>query len=119
MAKREKYLFVCINRRPDGTPKGSCAVRGAEEVHRLLKEGLKQRGLAEGVARPCTSSCQDLCWVGPTIYVSASGSEPGFAYGRVSATDVPEIIDSLEHGTRVERLVLCDEDFLEPRERKA
>ena len=46
MAKRKRYLFVCVNRRPDGTPKGSCAARGAVELHARLKERLKERGLA-------------------------------------------------------------------------
>lgn len=120
MAKRENYLFVCINRRPDGTPKGSCAARGSEEIHQLLKDGLRDRGLAGDLARACTSSCQDLCWAGPTIYVSpARGTGGDFVYGRVRPEDVGEILESLEQGTRVERLVLGADDFVEPREKKS
>jgi (2Fe-2S) ferredoxin len=120
MAKRKNYLFVCINRRPDGTPKGSCAARGSEEIHARLKQGLKDRGLAGEVARACTSSCQDVCWVGPAIYVSSGGTGQGrdYVYGRVREADVEEILDGLERGVRVERLVLPPEDFLEPREKK-
>jgi hypothetical protein len=33
-------------------------------------------------------------------------------------SDVDEIVDSIEAGTRVERLVLGPNDFLEPRELK-
>ena len=33
MAKRERYLFVCINRRAEGHPMGSCAEKGSEEIH--------------------------------------------------------------------------------------
>ena len=42
----------------------------------------------------------------------------GYFYGRVSEADLPEIVDALERGERVERLVLSEEDFIEPRELK-
>ncbi len=112
MAKRRRYLFVCINRRPDGTPKGSCAARGAVELHAKLKTMLKERGLAALEARACTCSCLDTCWAGPTIAV-----EPDhYFYGRVTEADLPEIVDALEQDTRVERLVLTPQDFVEPKE---
>ena len=112
MAHRRRLLFVCVNRRPEGTPKGSCAARGALEVHAKLKALLKERGLATAEARACTSSCLDTCWVGPTIAV-----EPDhFYYGRVQLDDVEDIVDALVQGRRVERLVLRPEDFIEPRE---
>lgn len=110
--QRKRYLFVCNNRRPDGTPKGSCAARGSVELHAKLKTLLKERGLASSDVRACTCSCLDTCWAGPTIAV-----EPDhFFYGRVTEADLPEIVDALERGTRVERLVLGPEDFVEPKE---
>lgn len=112
MAKRKLYLFVCVNQRPDGTPKGSCAQRGSVALHAELKEKLKERGLAAIEARACSCSCLDACWVGPVIAVS-----PGdYFYGRVELSDVDEIVDSIEKGTRVERLLLSPTDFVEPRE---
>ncbi len=112
MAQRKRILFVCVNRRPDGTPKGSCAARGAVELHAKLKALLKQRGLAETEVRACTSSCLDTCWAGPTIAV-----EPDhYYYGRVREADIEDIVTALETGTRVERLVLAPEDFVEPAE---
>ena len=107
-------LFVCVNRRPDGVPKGSCAARGSEEVYRTLKAALKERGLAATEVRACSSSCLDTCWVGPTIAV-----EPDhYFYGRVTVEDVGAIVDALDGGTRVERLVLDADAFVEPRELK-
>jgi (2Fe-2S) ferredoxin len=114
MAQRKRYLFVCVNSRPDGTPKGSCAARGAVAVHAALKEQLKTRGLAELEARACTASCLDTCWVGPSIAVEPDG----YFYGRVTPADVPEIVEALARGERVERLVLKPEDYVEPRELK-
>ncbi|HEV8549050.1 MAG TPA: (2Fe-2S) ferredoxin domain-containing protein [Polyangiaceae bacterium] len=112
MAQRKRSLYVCVNRRPDGTPKGSCAARGSIELHARLKELLKQRGLAELEVRACTSSCLDACWVGPCIAV-----EPDhFVYGRVKDTDVEPIVEALARGERVDRLVLQPDDFELPRE---
>ena len=112
MAQRRRYLYVCVNRRPDGTPKGSCAARGSVELHQKLKAMLVERGLAKSEVRACTSSCLDTCWVGPSIAV-----EPDhYFYGRVSEADLPEIVDALQAGTRVERLVLAPDDFDMPKE---
>ncbi|MCA9598583.1 MAG: (2Fe-2S) ferredoxin domain-containing protein [Myxococcales bacterium] len=114
MARRKRYLFVCVNRRPDGAPKGSCAARGSVELHAKLKTMLKERGLAAVEARACTSSCLDTCWVGPSIAVEPDG----YFYGRVTEADLPEIVDALEKGEPVQRLLLSDDDFIEPRELK-
>lgn len=111
MPQRKRYAFVCVNRRPDGAPKGSCAARGAVELHAKLKELLKERGLAELEVRACTASCLDTCWVGPTIAVEPDN----YFYGRVTEADLPEIVDAFANGTRVERLVLEPNDFIEPR----
>ena len=107
VAQRQHYLFVCVNRRPDGAPKGSCAASGAVEVHAALKDHLKDAGLARLEARACTASCLDVCWVGPTIAVEPDG----FFYGRVTPADVPENVAALREGRRVERLVLAPADF--------
>jgi (2Fe-2S) ferredoxin len=107
MARRRRYLFVCINRRADDNPKGCCAARGSEEVYKALKAELAARGLARLEARVCTSSCLDQCATGVTVLV-----EPDhFFYGRVTVADVPEIIDGIVSGQRVERLVLSAEDL--------
>lgn len=102
MGIRERYLFVCTNRRSEESARGSCAARGSEAVREALKEAVKQRGLAKVQARICTSGCLDQCSSGVTILV-----EPDhFFYGHVTLADVPEIIEALAAGGRVERLVL-------------
>lgn len=107
MAKRERYLFVCTNRRADEDAKGSCAARGSEEIRAALKEQVAARGLARLEARICKSSCLDQCSSGVCILV-----EPDhFFYGRVRMADLPEIVAALASGQRVERLVLTPEDL--------
>jgi (2Fe-2S) ferredoxin len=100
--QRERYLFVCINRRAEDNPKGSCAAKDSEEVYKALKEEVAARGLAKLEARVCTSSCLDQCNNGVTILI-----EPDhFFYGRVTVADVPEIVDGLVNGQPVRRLVI-------------
>ena len=107
MPQRHRYLFVCINRRPDDNPKGCCAAKGSEEVYKALKAEVAARGLAKLEARVCTSSCLDQCATGVTVLV-----EPDhFFYGRVTIADVPAIIDGIAKGHRVERLVLTVDDL--------
>src|SRR6202795_1438835 len=100
--KRQRYLFVCINRRPDDNPKGCCTAKGSEEIYKAMKTELAARGLAKLEARVCTSSCLDQCATGVTVLV-----EPDhFFYGRVTLADVPEIVDGLVKGQPVKRLVV-------------
>jgi (2Fe-2S) ferredoxin len=107
MAQRRHYLFICTNRRPDDNPKGSCAAKGSEAVLKAFKEQLFQSGLAKVEARACGATCLDQCAVGVSVLV-----EPDHVfYGRVTVADVPEIVASLDKGTRVERLVPSPEDL--------
>ena len=101
MPFRERYLFVCTNRRPDDNPKGSCAQKGSEELALRLKEAIVSRR-AKGMVRVCTSSCIDLCEHGATILC-----EPDHvAYGNVTLADVDEVADALVLGRIVDRLVV-------------
>lgn len=103
MPHRQRYLFVCINRRPEGHPKGSCAQKGSEELVVKLKEALARKGLAKEVVRACSCSCLDLCETGISIV-----QEPEHVvYGRVTLDDVDEIADAAGRGEVVERLVVA------------
>jgi (2Fe-2S) ferredoxin len=114
MVLRKRLLFVCVNRRDDGAPNGSCAARGSVQIHAKLKELLKQRGMWTTEVRACTSSCLDTCWAGPSIAV-----EPDhYHYGRVGMEDLDAIVEALATGRRVERLVLSSDDFVEPKQLK-
>ena len=76
-------------------------------MHLALKEQMKARGLAKTRARVCAASCLDQCSSGVTILV-----EPDhFFYGRVRIEDVPEIVEAIERGERIERLVLSVADL--------
>jgi (2Fe-2S) ferredoxin len=105
MPQRKRYLFVCVNRRPDDAPKGSCAARGAEQVHAALKGALARQGMAVHEARPCTSSCLDVCSQGVVVLV-----EPDQVFlGKVTVEDVPAIVEGLRTGQLPAHLVLSRE----------
>ena len=102
MPHRDRYLFVCINRREEDNPKGSCAQKGSEEIVKRLKGALLARGLAKTV-RACSSSCLDLCEYGVSIVL-----EPDHVvYGNVTLEDVDAIADGVARGEVVERLVIA------------
>jgi len=102
MPHRDRYLFVCTNRRPDGHPKGSCAEKGSEQLLARLKEALAQRGIAKTIVRACGSSCLDMCETGITIV-----QEPEHvAYGHVTVEDVDAVADAAAKGEVVDRLVV-------------
>lgn len=108
MPQRERYLFVCTNRREDTNPKGSCAQKGSEEVLKKLKGALLARGV-QGRFRACGSGCLDLCEEGISILdVIADVNRPGgdlVTYAKVTAADVDELADAMLNGTTVERLM--------------
>jgi (2Fe-2S) ferredoxin len=103
MPHRQRYLFVCTNRRPDGHPKGSCAEKGSEAVVPALKEALVRLGVAKDIVRACSASCLDMCETGISIV-----QEPEHvAYGHVTLADVEEIAQAAAKGEVVERLVVA------------
>jgi (2Fe-2S) ferredoxin len=94
------HVFVCENVRPEGDPRGCCSARGSPAIRAALKAELKRRGLA-GAIRANAAGCLDACADGPSIVVYPEG----IWYGHVRVEDVPEIVDSLVAGGRVERLL--------------
>ena len=102
MPQRRRYLAVCVNCRPEGSLRPSCGRQGGLEVYAKLRQLLRERNLASYEVRAYSTSCLDLCDEGPAIVV-----EPDhFVYRRVAVSDVLDIVDALEAGTRVERLVM-------------
>ena len=87
MSRYQRHLFVCVNCRPEGHPRGCCADRGGEEVRAALKKGLKKRGLA-GRVRANAAGCLDTCEQGVTVVVYPEG----VWYGGVTVDDVEEIL---------------------------
>jgi (2Fe-2S) ferredoxin len=96
----ERHVFICVNRRDPGNPKGCCAEKGAEAVREEFKHQLHARGL-KGRFRANAAGCLDQCARGVSVVVYPEQ----VWYGGVRVEDVSEIIDShLVGGAPVERL---------------
>lgn len=94
-----RHVFVCTNRRPDGSPKGCCASKGGEALRLALKHELDARGVRD--VRVNAAGCLDACERGPAVVVYPEGTW----YGPVQEADVPELVGKhLAHGEIVERL---------------
>jgi (2Fe-2S) ferredoxin len=97
-----KHLFICLNERDPGDPRGSCAQKGSEELHQAFKAALKARGLSADI-RANKAGCLDNCAQGCSVVVYPEG----VWYGRVTLQDVDEIVEKhLVRGEPVERLRL-------------
>lgn len=96
-----RHLFVCTNRRPDESPKGSCAAKGSEELRLAFKKELDRQGV-KGV-RANSAGCLDACERGCAAVVYPEG----VWYGELKAEDVPEIVsEHFVNGRPVPRLFM-------------
>jgi (2Fe-2S) ferredoxin len=97
------HIFVCVNQRPAGHPKGDCATTGSRAVFQKFQEETEKRQLWETVA-VSGSTCLGACSLGPVVVVYPEG----VWYGKVGVGDVEEILDQHVVGGRpVERLLLA------------
>lgn len=100
MPPYERHVFICVNQRPAGDPRGCCSAKGSEEIRALFKQKLKERGLHRRV-RANAAGCLDACAFGATVLVYPEA----VWYGAVTASDVEEIIEKhIVGGEVVERL---------------
>ena len=105
MPKFERHLFICCNQRPPENPRGCCDPTGLAQLQLAFKQKLAALGFKNRV-RANKSGCLDQCEHGPTVVVYPEQ----VWYGRVTAADVDEIVEShIVGGKPVERLILPDE----------
>ena len=79
-----RLLLVCCNGRGPGEE--ACGNRGSAEVHRILKERVRAKGL-QGRCRVSRSLCLGLCAEGPVVAVLPENAW----YSRVAPSDAEGI----------------------------
>jgi (2Fe-2S) ferredoxin len=98
-------VFCCVNRRPEGHPRGCCAAKGSEKLRDHMKARAKELGL-KGV-RINQALCLDRCELGPSMVIYPEG----VWYRFDTTTDIDEILQThLVEGGRVERLMMPSRD---------
>jgi len=96
----EKHVFICINRRAPGDPKGDCGQKGGDDVRDAFKRILHEKGLKKTM-RANAAGCLDQCPRGVAVVVYPEQ----VWYGDVKAEDVEEIVEQhLCQGQPVARL---------------
>jgi (2Fe-2S) ferredoxin len=99
MPKPEKHVFICVQNRGPGHPRGSCMQSGCGEVFEEFAFEAQQRNLNNRIAFT-TTGCLGPC-NGPHVLVYPEG----VMYGRVTKDDVKAIVEEhLLGGTPVARL---------------
>ena len=66
--KYKKHIFICVNERPENSPKGSCARCGGFDIRMRFVELINQHGL-KGIVRANKSGCLDACEFGVAVVV--------------------------------------------------
>lgn len=100
MSKFARHVFVCLNERAAGSPKGCCASKGALAVFNELKKSAYDQGL-KGVVRINRAGCLDACEEGVSVVVYPEA----VWYAGVTVQDVPDLVQGhLIGGVAVERL---------------
>ncbi len=109
MAKPERFLFVCINERAEGHPRGSCLQRGAGDVFNELREAQGRHDLTN--IKVVYGGCMEACTSGPVVAVMPDN----IWYGGVTAEDCDAIItEHCMNDRPVEMLRLSPADFIAP-----
>ncbi len=101
-----KFVFVCINERPEEHPRPSCIRRGSAGVFEAFRETTGQLGMVD--VKVVASGCLEPCMVGPTVYVAPDD----VWYGGVTVEDVSTIcVQHLRDDEPVEFLRIGREEF--------
>ena len=104
MPRPEVHVFVCLNQREPGDPRGDCLSKGAAQVHALLKEGVKSAGL-DAKIRVNKAGCLDQCAKGVVVVVYPEGTW----YQHVTPDGANRILqEHLQGGALVQDLLMGD-----------
>lgn len=87
MGKPERHVFVCVQSRPSGHPKGSCGSLGSADLLRAFQDAFEADKLwGRFAVTPC--GCLGPCSEGPNVLIYPEG----ILYAGVRPEDVQAII---------------------------
>jgi (2Fe-2S) ferredoxin len=99
MPRPRYHVFICVQQRPPGHPRGSCQPRGGAEILQVFVAELQRRDSFDRVS-VTQSGCIGPCDSGANVLVYPEG----ILYGNVRKEDVAEIFQQhFESGVPVDR----------------
>ena len=102
MPQLKKHIFICENLRPGDSPKGCCARKGSEQLKKVMKQKLAQKGLHK-TYRTNSAGCLDACEHGAAMVIYPQA----IWYGHVKEADIDEIIEKTILGDElIDRLII-------------
>lgn len=102
MSKR--HVFVCVQNRPAGHPRGSCQSKSSTNLYQEFSDEFTRRDIW-GQVRLTLTGCLGPCAHGPSVLVYPDG----VLYGGVGMEDVAPIVEEhLVQGQPVSRLAITD-----------
>ena len=84
----DRHIFVCMNERREGHPRGCCLQKGGGAVRARFKELTALHGL-KGRVRANQAGCLDYCEQGVTVVIYPEG----IWYGGVTLESVDRIFE--------------------------
>lgn len=107
MAKPDKFVMVCVNQRPEGHPRGSCANSGGRDIINRFAENMDEKALFGRISLVQTG-CLGPCMDGPMVAVMPDN----VWYCNVTSDGVDKIVDEhLIGGNPVKDLIFDDRDW--------
>lgn len=101
----DRHIFFCVNERPEGHERGSCAAKDSIKLRNYMKVRAKELGIER--TRINQAGCLDRCELGPTVVVYPEG----VWYRCETPEDVDEVLERhVLNGERVSRLMLQPDD---------
>lgn len=98
----KRHIFACHTQRPPTHPRGSCGVRGAQELWNRMAAKIESERLAAEIGFTA-SGCLGFCQAGPLMVIYPEG----IWYQPRTPDDIDEIVEThLKRGELVERLVV-------------
>jgi (2Fe-2S) ferredoxin len=91
--------MVCNSFRLKGDPQGVCNKKGATDLLMHLESEIADRDIDAQVS---STGCLKVCDRGPAMVIYPNN----WWYGRLDTAAIDEILDALEGGHRVDRLII-------------
>lgn len=102
MSLYQKHVFICENWREESDARGSCGRKGSTSFRNKLKEEIERQGLKLKI-RINQAGCLGTCNQGISMVIYPDG----IWYGKVTESDIPEIIEkSLLKNEKIDRLLM-------------